>query len=197
MASHSPRARSRQRPSSRQVGAGSLQIHFCTRSVRSLPGAQLWICQKLRTIATLAGVSRGQISIAVVGDREMARLHREHLSVPGTTDVLTFDYSDDVEPPSKGRKTPRSLEVDGELVLCQDEARRQAKVHGHPIRLELLLYAVHGLLHLLGHDDHDPAEAAAMHAREDELLQAAGLPAAFASKASKRPARRSASRGRS
>src|SRR5690606_1916317 len=78
--------------------------------------------------------------------------------------------------------------LDGEIVLCVDEAVRQARQRRHDARLELLLYAVHGLLHLLGYDDHDPKDAAKMHRREDELLRAAGLGDVY-----RRPA---ASRGR-
>ena len=40
---------------------------------------------------------------------------------------------------------------------------------GHRVERELLLYCVHGLLHCLGHDDHDEAGWRAMHAREDEI----------------------------
>jgi probable rRNA maturation factor len=128
-----------------------------------------WLRRQLARVAKLAGVRRGALSVAIVDDTQMARLHRRYLNVPGTTDVLSFDLRDD----------QAGAEVQGELVLCFDEAVRQSRRRGHKARLELLLYAVHGLLHLLGWDDRDPRAAAAMHRREDELLTAAGVGRVF------------------
>ena len=70
--------------------------------------------------------------------------------------------------------------VEGDVVVCVDEARRQAVNRGHEVRAEVLLYAVHGLLHLLGYDDHEPDSAAAMHDREDTLLAALGVGRVYA-----------------
>jgi len=125
------------------------------------------IASNLTLIIHAANVAVADVSVLLVGDERMCELHAIHLDDPTTTDVLTFDLRDrsDIAGP---------LSVDGDLVLCVDEAARQADARGHDVARELLLYAVHGLLHLLGHDDHDPDEAAAMHVREDELLQAIG-----------------------
>ena len=65
--------------------------------------------------------------------------------------------------------------IDGDLVLCVDEARRRAAELGHDARVELLLYAVHGLLHLAGEDDHEPDAHRRMHEREDAILTGLGL----------------------
>ena len=99
----------------------------------------------------------------------MARLHEQYAGVPGTTDVLTFDLRDDPAEP-----------LVGDIAICWDEAVRQADARHHPPRHEALLYAVHGLMHLLGEDDHDPAAAARMHLREDRLLAELGLPPVYA-----------------
>jgi probable rRNA maturation factor len=99
------------------------------------------------------------LSVALVDDGAMSELHERFLGVSGPTDVLTFD----LEPES-----PHT--VDGEIVICVDVARREAAKRGHDPRDELLLYAVHGCLHLLGYDDQTAEDAAVMHAREDELL---------------------------
>ncbi len=84
-----------------------------------------------------------ELSLALVGDKRMGELHREFMGVAGPTDVLTFPLEMD----AKGRP------VAGEIVICVPEARRQAKVRGGAIESEILLYGVHGLLHLSGHDD--------------------------------------------
>ena len=62
------------------------------------------------------------------------------------------------------------------MLLGLGVARRQATQRGHDVRLELLLYALHGLLHLLGEDDRTDADFRRMHEKENELLRALGLP---------------------
>lgn len=111
------------------------------------------------------------MSLLLVGDAEMSRLHAQYKGDPSTTDVLTFDLRD--------KQGSGDEPIEGDIVLCVDEAARQAKQRGHETRIELLLYAVHGLLHLLGYDDHRAADFKRMHAKEDELLQAAGYGAVF------------------
>lgn len=127
-----------------------------------------WLEACVARIAALAGVDRGLLGIAIVGDAPMAALHQRYKGHTGTTDVLTFDL----------REHPQD-DIEADVVICLDEAARQASRRGHAVRHEVLLYAVHGLLHLLGYDDHNPVAAAAMHQREDELLTAAGLGPVF------------------
>jgi probable rRNA maturation factor len=97
----------------------------------------------------------------------------DHKNVPGTTDCLTFDLS--------GPHTPKGC-IEGDLVLCLAEAKRQAKARGHSAREELLLYAIHGLLHLDGEDDLEPKAFAKMHKREDAILRKIGFQPLFAGK---------------
>lgn len=104
----------------------------------------------------------GRVTVRIVDDAEMDRLHRRHSGIEGTTDVLTF-----VEP------EPGGLGID--LVACLDEAARRVAELGHDIDREILLYAVHGVLHGLGHDDHEPTAHALMHAEEDRLLGLVGV----------------------
>jgi probable rRNA maturation factor len=67
----------------------------------------------------------------------------------------------------------------GEVVLSVDTARREAARRGHSPYDELLLYAVHGVLHLLGHDDHDPLRRRRMRAAERRALAALGVGPVF------------------
>jgi probable rRNA maturation factor len=103
----------------------------------------------------------GAINFIIVDDREMARLHRGYSGIRGTTDVLTFDLSD----------APRAR-VDGDIYICLDQARRQAKEYGVPLYLELARLAVHGVLHLAGFDDHSEDGRAEMRRLEDRSLSA-------------------------
>lgn len=117
---------------------------------------------------------RGEFRVAVVNDDRMARLHAQHKGEPATTDVLTFDLSEEAGT------------LDTDIVVCADEARRQAHARGHGLAEELALYIVHGILHCTGYDDHDEEGdfgADAMHAREDEILTAIGAGIVYASRA--------------
>jgi probable rRNA maturation factor len=152
-------------------GRGGLTVEAVVRVGEGDDALADWLAGQLARIAGLAGVGGGQLSLAVVGDDEMAQLHQQYKDNAGTTDVLTFDLRDDATDP-----------VEGDIVICLDEASRQASRRGHDARLELLLCAVHGLLHLVGYDDHAAADAARMHRREDELLTAAGFGPVFANR---------------
>lgn len=109
------------------------------------------------------------ISVALLGDKRMAALHETFLKTAGTTDVLTFELDYD----ERGRLTS------GEVVLCVPFARREAKRRRHSPEHELLLYALHGVLHLSGYDDRTPAAHARMHEEEDRILEELGIGPVF------------------
>ena len=134
-----------------------------------------WLRDRLVEVAERLNLRRGALSVVVVADPRMSDLHRQYHNDASTTDVLTFDLGE-TQPAEPTNASPA---IDGEIYICLDEARRQAESLGHDVRYELLLYAVHGLLHLLGYDDHDPHEYHRMHAREDELLEAVGVGRVF------------------
>lgn len=142
----------------------------------------------LSHIGTLVG-AHGEVRIRLVRDAEMAEAHEEFAGVPGTTDVLTFDLTDPeddpIDRPTVGLRggdieIVRARLVDTDILVCVDEGKRQAIARGHDLFHELLLYSTHGLLHCLGHDDHEEAEFAAMHALEDAILTRVGVGVVFA-----------------
>ncbi len=149
-----------------------VQLHISLNVLDEQPSGLLagWLDVQLAKIASLAGVHGGELSVAVVDDQQMSDLHEQFMNIAGPTDVLTFDF----------RSMPGQGPLDGELVLCYDEAARQAVDRGIEVQMELLLYAVHGLLHLLGFDDQDPAAFELMHEEEDRLLTQAGFGAVYA-----------------
>lgn len=104
----------------------------------------------------------GELSVAFVGDAEIARVHGEFMDDPTVTDVITFpgDAPEGAEP------------FAGEIVINVAQARREGPAHGQSARAELLLYLVHGWLHLAGYRDKKPAEAGDMRAAETRALAA-------------------------
>lgn len=131
-----------------------------------------------------------EMSLALVGDKVMADLHMQFMNIPGPTDVLTFPLEQD----SRGRASS------GEVVVCVPEATRRAKETSVTLKEELLLYALHGMLHLCGFDDRTAADFRKMHRKEDQILKAIGIGAVFhrepAAPSHKRTARPSRSRTR-
>jgi probable rRNA maturation factor len=122
---------------------------------------------RLRATAEAALCALGRadrdVHVSVVDDRAIRRLNARYLHRRTTTDVLAFDLH-----------APGPSPLLGEVIVCADTARRQAKRVGVPVALELDLLVVHGLLHLAGWDDHEPREARLMHEREREILSGAG-----------------------
>jgi probable rRNA maturation factor len=113
--------------------------------------------------------SLAEMSLALVGDRRMAALHERFMGIAGPTDVLTFELEYD----ARGRV------VAGEVVVCVPHAIREAHRRRVAPRDEVLLYALHGMLHLCGYDDRTQRDFAKMHRREDQILRQLGLPPVF------------------
>jgi probable rRNA maturation factor len=93
------------------------------------------------------------IHFVLVDRATIARVHGDFLGDPAETDVITFPY--------------------GEILVCPAVARDRAKEHGLEIEQEVLLYALHGLLHLAGYDDTTPALAKEMAIAQARLLKRA------------------------
>jgi probable rRNA maturation factor len=108
------------------------------------------------------------VAIALVSDRSMRALNRRFRGVDRPTDVLSFPA--DVGP---ARPTSTSTAL-GDIAIALGVARRQARRQGHSLETELRVLALHGLLHLMGHDhERDRGE---MRQLEDRLRRRAGLP---------------------
>ena len=108
------------------------------------------------------------VSILLVDEDEMARLHVEWMDEPGPTDVLSFPMDDLRAGDPSG---PRVEGILGDIVLCPTVAAKQAEAAGHPADVELALLLTHGVLHLLGHDHAEPEEHERMFSLQAELLQ--------------------------
>ena len=98
-------------------------------------------------------------------DARMHALNRQYLQHDYPTDVLSFVLDHD--------EAARSL--DGEIIASSDYAAREAPHYGWTTDDELLLYVIHGCLHLVGHDDTTPDAAKAMREAEARQLEALGL----------------------
>ena len=110
------------------------------------------------------------VDLVFVDRSTLSRLHSEFLGDPSETDVITFDLRGDG--PSGG--PAGQLGPDGEIYVSVDRARAVAEQRGVSVERELTLYVVHGALHLVGFDDHDPDDRGAMRAAEATIMGALG-----------------------
>ena len=96
------------------------------------------------------------LSIAFVTNAAIRKINRKFLKHDFATDVLSF---------------PLGTDLVGELVISAEYAAGEASRRGLPVEEELLRYVAHGILHLLGYDDHRPADRARMWARQERELK--------------------------
>lgn len=116
----------------------------------------------------LAEQSVGTVNVIVVNDATMRRLNRRYRDRDKSTDVLSFPMGDPL---------PGSIPmaVIGEIYCNYSHCQRWVKENGGTIADELLRLAVHGCLHLLGYDHHDPADHRKMLRAESRYLDEGGL----------------------
>lgn len=131
--------------------------------------------QKFREVAEFVlrdeGVRDAEISIALLNNAEIHTLNRQHLDHDYPTDVLSFLLErEDSEPTAESDRRGAGSRLEGEVILSTEMAWQVAKDFGWSPEAEVLLYLVHGLLHLAGYDDLTPEEQRLMRRRECEIL---------------------------
>ena len=114
-----------------------------------------------------AGAFGRAVNVVGLRDSEMRRLNRRFCGLSGTTDVLAWRGGWTI--PQTGLPSP------GEIACNLELARRSAREHGSSIEAEAVLYAVHGLVHLLGGEDDTPRGRRAMREVELAAIEEAGL----------------------
>jgi probable rRNA maturation factor len=110
---------------------------------------------------------QAELSVVLVDESSMEQLHVQWMDEPGPTDVLSFPM-DELRPGREDEEPQPGLL--GDVVLCPQVARRQARTAGHSTEEELLLLTTHGILHLLGFDHAEPDEEKEMFGLQRKLL---------------------------
>lgn len=115
------------------------------------------------------------MTIAILPDAKVKALNKRFRRINKATDVLSF--------PLEGQRAEgKGQKYLGDIVIARGIARKQAENLGHPLRTELRVLALHGLLHLLGYD-HE-VDAGRMARVEARLRRKAGLPLGLIARAS-------------
>lgn len=117
------------------------------------------LADAVRTTLAEEGVEEAEVSVTLLDDDAMRDLNHRYLGKDRPTDVLAFSLGDET--------------VLGDVYLGVDQARRQAEELGIPWEEELVRLAVHGALHVLGHDHPEGEERSAspMYARQEALVR--------------------------
>jgi probable rRNA maturation factor len=157
----SPARSPARRPAPRTPREEPRAVSVETDGVR-VPVALASLVTLSREVLRSCKVPRALLSITFVTPRAMATLHRRHLGHRGPTDVITFALGAD----------PGGVVV-GDIYICPDVARAQARAHGVGMREEIARLVVHGTLHACGHE-HPEGEGrttSPMWRRQERLLR--------------------------
>jgi probable rRNA maturation factor len=123
-------------------------------------------------------IEHATISIALVDNRTIHQLNRQHLNHNYQTDVLSFLFESEADQPidagPRSRPRQNGRYIDGEIVISAEMAAQTAVRFGWSASQELELYLVHGLLHLCGYDDGTDSERRLMRRRERSILRSLG-----------------------
>jgi probable rRNA maturation factor len=109
---------------------------------------------KVRRLAAQI-LGKRNLSIAFVTNAAIRKINRQFLKHDFATDVISF---------------PLGTDLVGELVISAEFAVGEARLRKIPVEEELLRYVAHGILHLLGYDDHDRADRERMWKRQEREL---------------------------
>jgi rRNA maturation RNase YbeY len=100
-----------------------------------------------------------EIGIIFLSETDMTELNQSYLKHDGSTDVITFDYRDDDDEP-----------LIGEIYVCLDVAERAAIRYTTSFTKEVVLYCVHGILHLCGLNDKTEKQRSQMRIAERKVM---------------------------
>ena len=122
------------------------QINICNNQKVIAPKINIEYLKKiLQDILKKEHQSKMVLNFIFVDNKEIRRLNRKYLNKNTITDVIAFPLSD-----KKGMPTDN---INGEIIISVEEALRQSRIRNIPFNHEILLYCIHGLLHLIGYDD--------------------------------------------
>lgn len=116
--------------------------------------------QFTQDVLNYLGQNKSIVAIVFCDNRFITKINRRYLNHRGPTDVIAFNMVDDF-----------NSYFLGEVFVSVDEAVKQCAKYGNKWQKELKTYIVHGILHLLGYNDHTKAKRAEMNNLQEEILE--------------------------
>ncbi len=144
---------------------------FCKRLIKKIFSVAL--------IATDNFEIECEVEVSFVSEEEIKKLNQTYRSVDKITDVLSFPQLQ-IKYPQKLREFASEVSPDGllrlgDIVICKQKAKAQAKEFGHSYKRELAFLALHGLLHLLGYDHIERKDEKIMNATCEKILSSLNI----------------------
>jgi len=115
-----------------------------------------------------------EVSVVFVTKERIQEINRTYRGIDRVTDVISFALLDD-EDDIIFEDDEEEITVLGDIFICLEVMKEQAKEYGHSEKRELAFLALHGLLHLLGYDHDTPMEEKEMFAKQDYILNNQGI----------------------
>jgi probable rRNA maturation factor len=103
------------------------------------------------------GIKLGEITVSFVNDKLITKLNSKYLNSNSATDVLAFNL---------GSPNSKAKNIFADIIISAETARRNSKIYKTTPAYELNLYSIHGVLHILGYNDHTPKELKIMREKE-------------------------------
>jgi len=148
-----------------------------------IPGAWIERIEQLLQLAGAAeGLEEGEVTLTFIDDAGIHALNRDYRGIDRPTDVLSFAMQDEGEDePEIVFEVEHEDDTDpisgmlGDIIISVETAKRQSEEYGHSLEREIGFLFVHGFLHLNGYDHQDAESEAVMTAKQEAVLQQAGL----------------------
>jgi probable rRNA maturation factor len=156
------------------------------------PGLIAKLEELLRLAGEAEGVTEGEVALSFVDDEAIHELNKQYRGIDKPTDVLSFAMTEtgedeieirydeeEADDALEGTQEPDEedsfIEPLGDIIISVPRAIAQAEDYGHSVERELGFLFVHGFLHLIGYDHQSEEEEKAMFAKQEDILQKAGL----------------------
>lgn len=117
------------------------------------------------------------VNVFFVSEKEIKRLNKEHRDIDKVTDVLSFPMLE-IKPGDNLENFKDDLFKEiflGDIAICTNRAKQQAKEYGHSFKREVCFLALHGLLHLLGYDHIKKQDETKMMSLAETILKKSGI----------------------
>lgn len=111
----------------------------------------------IKGVVEASGKKVGDVNIIFCNDPSILEINQQFLGHDYYTDIITFDYCE-------------GNTVSGELYISVDTVEANAQEYNETFRNEMHRVIIHGILHLLGYDDHSEDDIAQMREQEDLAL---------------------------
>jgi probable rRNA maturation factor len=149
------------------MGSRTAKLHLTVQY--AAPDGKLPTRRQFRTWCAAALAHDADVTLRVVDEAEGLRLNCAYRGRSYATNVLTFAYGE-------ADGLPEGSPLSGDIVLCAPVIEAEARTQGKSLEAHYAHLAVHAMLHLQGHDHEQDGEAAAMEAKESEIVAKLGYP---------------------